>query len=107
MKTTLFERVEDFNGFEVPVSATFCRYDDATHQYVIVTFSDVHHTEFKMYFNPLVEIKDMHLTCKFLGDTRIVIGGNTRLNGFTTDDAIEYADMIVEELHRLLILRKK
>ena len=49
----------------------------------------------------------MHSTCKFLGDTRIVIGGNTRLNGFTTDDAMEYADMIVEELHRLLILRKK
>lgn len=49
----------------------------------------------------------MHLTCKFLGDTRIIIGGNTRLSGFTTDDAMEYADMIVEELHRLLILRKK
>lgn len=107
MKTTLFERVENFNGFEVPVSATFCRYDDATHQYIIVTFSDVHHTEFKRYFNPLAEIKDMHLTCKFLGDTRIIIGSNTMLTGFTTDDAMEYANMIVEELHRMLILRKK
>lgn len=107
MTTTLFERVENFNGIEVPVSTTFSSYDGATHQYVVVTFSDTHHTDFKMYFNPLVEIKDMHLTCKFLGDTRIVIGGNTRLNGFTTDDAMEYADMIVEELHRLLILRKK
>lgn len=107
MTTTLFERVENFNGFEVPVSATFSRYNDATHQYVIVTFSDVHHTEFKMYFNPLVDIKDMHLTCKFFDDTRIVIGGNTRLNGFTTDDAMEYANMIVDELHKMLILRKK
>ena len=49
----------------------------------------------------------MHSTCKFLGDTRIVIGGNTILTGFTSDDAMEYANMIVEELHRLLILRKK
>lgn len=106
MTTTLFERVENFNGFEVPVSATFSEYLEGR-QYVVVTFSDVHHTDFKRYFNPLVEIKDMHLTCKFLGDTRIVIGSNTRLNGFTTDDAMEYADMIVEELHRLLILRKK
>lgn len=106
MKTTLFDRVESFNGIEVPVSATFSEYLEGR-KYVVVTFSDTHHTDFKMYFNPLVEIKDMHLTCKFLGDTRIVIGGNTRLNGFTTDDAMEYADMIVEELHRLLILRKK
>ena len=107
MATTLFKRVESFNGIEVPVSATFSSYDGATHQYVVVTFSDAHHTEFKRCFNPLVEIKDMHLTNKFLGDTRIVIGANTRLNGFTTDDAMEYADMIVKELHRLLILRKK
>ena len=107
MKTTLFERVENFNGFEVPVSATFSRYNDTTHQYVIVTFSDVHHTEFKMCFNPLVDIKDMHFTCKFLGDTRIIIGSNTILTGFTTDDAVEYANMIVEELHKMLILRKK
>ena len=107
MKTTLFERVENFNGFEVPVSATFCTYEDNKHQFVVVTFSDVHHTEFKRYYNPLVEIKDMHLTCRFLGDTRIIIGGNTILSGFTIDDAMEYADMIVEELHRLLILRKK
>lgn len=107
MKTTLFERVENFNGFEVPVSATFSRYNDTTHQYVIVTFSDVHHTEFKMYFNPLVDIKDKHFTCKFLSDTRIIIGSNTILTGFTTDDAMEYANMIVEELHKMLILRKK
>ena len=107
MKATFFERVENFNGFEVPVTATFSTYENDKHQFVVVTFSDVHHTEFKRYFNPLVESKDMHSTCKFLGDTRIVIGGNTRLNGFTTDDAMEYADMIVEELHRLLILRKK
>lgn len=107
MKTTLFERVENFNGFEVPVSATFSTYEDNKHQFVVVTFSDVHHTEFKRYYNPLVEIKDMHLTCRFLGDTRIIIGGNTILSGFTIDDAMEYADMIVEELHRLLILRKK
>ena len=106
MKTTLFKRVENFNGIEVPVSAEFHTYE-TDNQYVVVTFSDVHHTEFKRCFNPLVEIKDMHLTNKFLGDTRIVIGANTRLNGFTTDDAMEYADMIVEELHRLLILRKK
>lgn len=107
MKTTLFERVENFDGFEVPVSATFSRYDDTAHQYVIVTFSDVHHTEFKRYFNPLVDIKDMHSTCKFLSDTRIIIGSNTILTGFTTDDAMEYANMIVEELHKMLILRKK
>lgn len=107
METTLFERVENFNGFEVPVSATFSTYEDNKHQFVVVTFSDVHHTEFKRYYNPLVEIKDMHLTCRFLGDTRIIIGGNTILSGFTIDDAMEYADMIVEELHRLLILRKK
>ena len=107
MATTLFERVENFDGFEVPVSATFSSYDDATHQYVVVTFSDAHHTDFKRYYNPLVEIKDMHSTCRFLGDTRIIIGGNTRLSGFTTDDAMEYANMIVEELHRMLILRKK
>lgn len=104
MKTTLFERVENFNGFEVPVSATFSIYN---HQYVVVTFSDVHHTDFKRYFNPLVEIKDMRLVNKFLGDTRIVIGSNTILTGFTTDDAMEYANMIVKELHRMLILRKK
>lgn len=106
MATTLFERVENFNGFEVPVSAEFHTYELGK-QYVIVTFSDVHHTEFKRYFNPLVDIKDMHLTCKFLGDTRIIIGSNTRLTGFTSDDAMEYANMIVEELHRMLILRKK
>ena len=106
MKTTLFKRVENFNGIEVPVSAEFHTYESGR-QYVVVTFSDVHHTDFKRYFNPLIDIKDMHSTCKFLGDTRIVIGGNTRLTGFTTDDAMEYADMIVEELHRLLILRKK
>ena len=106
MKTTLFKRVEDFNGIEVPVTAEFNTYE-LGNQYVIVTFSDVHHTDFKMYFNPLVDIEDMHSTCKFLGDTRLVIGGNTRLTGFTTNDAMEYADMIVEELHRLLILRKK
>ena len=107
MKTTLFERVENFDGFEVPVSATFSRYNDTTHQYVIVTFSDVHHTEFKRCFNPLVDIKDMHFTCKFRDDTRIIIGSNTILTGFTTDDAMEYANMIVEELHKMLILRKK
>ena len=107
MTTTLFQRVENFNGFEVPVSATFSSYDDTTHQYVVVTFSDAYHTDFKRYQNPLVEIKDMHLTCKFLGDTRIIIGGNTRLSGFTIDDAMEYANMIVEELHKMLILRKK
>ena len=107
MATTLFERVENFDGFEVPVSATFSTFESTERQYVVVTFSDVHHTEFKRCFNPLVEIKDMHLTNKFLDDTRIVIGANTRLNGFTTDDAMEYANMIVEELHRLLILRKK
>ena len=107
MTTTLFERVESFNGIEVPVSATFSNYDNTIYQYVVVTFSDTYHTDFKMYFNPLVEIKDMHLTCKFLGDTRIIIGGNTRLTGFTSDDAMEYANMIVEELHRMLILRKK
>ena len=106
MKTTLFERVENFNGFEVPVSAQFHTYE-LDKQYVVVTFSDVHHTEFKRYFNPLVEIKDMRLTYAFLGDTRIIIGSNTILTGFTTDDAVEYANMIVEELHRLLILRKK
>ena len=106
MKTTLFERVESFNGFEVPVSAEFHTYESGR-QYVVVTFSDVHHTDFKRYYNPLVEIKDMHSTCRFLGDTRIIIGGNTRLSGFTTDDAMEYANMIVEELHRMLILRKK
>ena len=106
MKTTLFKRVEDFNGIEVPVTAEFNTYE-LGNQYVIVTFSDVHHTDFKMYFNPLVDIEDMHSTCKFLGDTRLVIGGNTRLTGFTTNDAMEYANMIVEELHRLLILRKK
>ena len=105
MATTLFERVENFNGFEVPVSAEFHTYETGN-QYVIVTFSDVHHTEFKRCFNPLVEIEDMHSTCKFLGDTRIVIGGNTRLTGFTSDEAIEYANMIVEELHKMLILRK-
>lgn len=104
MTTTLFERVENFNGFEVPVSATFSIYN---HQYVVVTFSDCHHTDFKRYFNPLVEIKDMCLVNKFLGDTRIVIGSNTILTGFTTDDAMEYANMIVEELHKMLILRKK
>lgn len=107
MATTLFERVENFNGFEVPVTATFRTYENDKHQFVVVTFSDVHHTEFKRYFNPLVEIKDMRLTCKFLGDTRIVIGSNTILTGFTTDDAMEYANMIVEELHKMLILRKK
>ena len=107
METTLFERVENFNGFEVPVSATFSTYEDNKHQFVVVTFSDVHHTEFKRYYNPLVEIKDMHLTCRFLGDTRIIIGGNTILSGFTIDDAMEYANMIVEELHKMLILRKK
>ena len=106
MATTLFERVENFNGFEVPVSAEFHTYETGN-QYVVVTFSDVHHTEFKRCFNPLVEIEDMHSTCKFLGDTRIIIGGNTRLTGFTSDDAIEYANMIVEELHKMLILRKK
>lgn len=106
MKTTLFKRVENFNGIEVPVLATFSSYDDATHQYVIVTFSDVH-TKFKMYFNPLVDIEDMHVMCKFLGDTRIIIGGNTRLTGFTYEDAMEYATMIVAELHRTLLLRKK
>ena len=105
MKTTLFKRVEDFNGVEVPVAAEFHTYE-LDKQYVIVTFSDIHHTDFKMYFNPLVDIEDMHSTCKFLGDTRIVIGGNTRLTGFTSDEAIEYANMIVEELHRMLILRK-
>ena len=106
MKTTLFERVENFNGFEVPVSAQFHTYE-LDKQYVVVTFSNTYHTDFKRYFNPLVDIKDMHLTNKFLGDTRIIIGGNTRLTGFTSDDAIEYANMIVEELHRMLILRKK
>ena len=106
MATTLFKRVENFNGFEVPVSAEFHTYESGR-QYVVVTFSDVHHTEFKRCFNPLVEIKDMHSTCRFLGDTRIIIGGNTRLSGFTIDDAMEYANMIVEELHRMLILRKK
>ena len=106
MKTTLFERVESFNGIEVPVSAQFHTYELGK-QYVVVTFSDTYHTDFKMYFNPLVDIKDMHLTCKFLSDTRIIIGGNTRLTGFTSDDAMEYANMIVEELHRMLILRKK
>ena len=106
MKTTLFERVENFNGFEVPVSAEFHTYETGN-QYVVVTFSDVHHTEFKRYFNPLVEIKDMRLTYAFLGDTRIIIGSNTILTGFTTDDAVEYANMVVEELHRMLILRKK
>ena len=105
MKTTLFKRVENFNGVEVPVSAEFHTYELGK-QYVVVTFSDAHHTDFKLYFNPLVEIEDMHSTCKFLGDTRIVIGGNTRLTGFTSDDAMEYANMIVEELHRMLILRK-
>ena len=105
MKTTLFKRVENFNGIEVPVSAEFHTYE-LGNQYVVVTFSDAHHTDFKLYFNPLVEIKDIHSTCKFLGDTRIVIGGNTRLTGFTSDDAMEYANMIVEELHRMLILRK-
>ena len=49
----------------------------------------------------------MHSTCRFLGDTRIIIGSNTILTGFTTDDAVEYANMVVEELHRMLILRKK
>lgn len=106
MTTTLFERVENFNGIEVPVSAEFHTYE-LGNQYVIVTFSDVHHTDFKMTFNPLVEIKDMRLVNRFLGDTRIVIGSNTRLTGFTSDDAMEYANMIVEELHRMLILRKK
>lgn len=106
MKTTLFERVENFNSFEVPVSAQFHNYE-LDKQYVVVTFSDTYHTDFKRYFNPLVDIKDMHLTNKFLGDTRIIIGGNTRLTGFTSDDAMEYANMIVEELHRMLILRKK
>ena len=106
MKTTLFERVENFNGFEVPVSAQFHTYE-LDKQYVVVTFSNTYHTDFKRYFNPLVDIKDMHLTNKFLGDTRIIIGGNTRLTGFTSDDAMEYANMIVEELHRMLILRKK
>ena len=105
MKTTLFKRVENFNGIEVPVSAEFHTYE-LGNQYVVVTFSDTHHTDFKRYFNPLVEIEDMHSTCKFLGDTRIVIGGNTRLTGFTSDDAMEYANMIVEELHRMLILKK-
>ena len=105
MKTTLFKRVEDFNGIEVPVTAEFNTYE-LGNQYVIVTFSDVHHTDFKMYFNPLVDIEDMHSTCKFLGDTRLVIGGNTRLTGFTTNDAMEYANMIVEELHKMLILKK-
>ena len=105
MKSTLFKRVEGFNGIEVPVSAEFHTYETGN-QYVIVTFSDVHHTDFKTYFNPLVDIKDMHSTCKFLGDTRIVIGSNTRLTGFTSDDAVEYANMIVEELHKMLILRK-
>ena len=107
MKTTLFERVENFNGFEVPVTATFSTYENDKHQFVVVTFSDIHHTEFKRYFNPLVEIKDMRLTYAFLGDTRIIIGSNTILTGFTTDDAVEYANMVVEELHRMLILRKK
>ena len=107
MATTLFERVENFDGFEVPVSATFSTFESTERQYVVVTFSDVHHTEFKRCFNPLVEIEDMHSTCKFLGDTRIIIGGNTILTGFTSDDAIEYANMIVEELHKMLILRKK
>lgn len=105
MKTTLFKRVENFNGVEVPVSAEFHTYE-LGNQYVVVTFSDAYHTDFKLYFNPLVEIKDMHSTCKFLKDTRIVIGGNTRLTGFTSDDAMEYANMIVEELHRMLILKK-
>ena len=105
MKTTLFKRVESFNGIEVPVAAEFHTYE-LDKQYVIVTFSDIHHTDFKMYFNPLVDIEDMHSTCKFLSDTRIVIGGNTRLTGFTSDEAIEYANMIVEELHRMLILSK-
>lgn len=105
MKTTLFKRVEDFNGIEVPVSAEFHTYE-LGNQYVIVTFSDVHHTDFKMYFNPLVDIEDMHSTCKFLGDTRFVVGGNTILTGFTPNDAIEYANMIVEELHKMLILKK-
>ena len=49
----------------------------------------------------------MHFTCKFRDDTRIIIGSNTILTGFTTDDAMEYANMIVEELHKMLILRKK
>lgn len=105
MKTTLFKRVENFNGIEVPVTAEFNTYE-LGNQYVIVTFSDVHHTDFKRYFNPLVDIEDMHSTCKFLGDTRLVIGGNTRLTGFTTNDAMEYANMIVEELHKMLILKK-
>lgn len=105
MKTTLFKRVENFNGVEVPVSAEFHTYE-LGNQYVVVTFSDAYHTDFKLYFNPLVEIKDMHSTCKFLKDTRIVIGSNTRLTGFTSDDAMEYANMIVEELHRMLILKK-
>lgn len=106
METTLFERVENFNGIEVPVSAQFHTYE-LDKQYVVVTFSDTYHTDFKRYFNPLVEIKDMRLVNKFLGDTRIVIGSNTILTGFTTDDAMEYANMIVEELHKMLILRKK
>ena len=101
----MFKRVESFNGSEVPVAAEFHTYE-LGNQYVVVTFSDAHHTDFKLYFNPLVDIKDMHSTCKFLGDTRIVIRGNTRLTGFTSDDAMEYANMIVEELHRMLILRK-
>ena len=105
MKTTLFKRVESFNGVEVPVSAEFHTYETGN-QYVVVTFSDAYHTDFKTYFNPLVDIKDMHSTCKFLGDTRIVIGSNTRLTGFTSNEAVEFANMIVEELHKMLILRK-
>lgn len=105
MTEMLFNRVENFNGFEVPVKAEFSTFADDC-QYVIVTFSDAYHTDFKMYFNPMVEIKDLHHVCKFLHDTRLRIGGNTTLKGFTTDDAIEYANMIVEELHRMLTLRK-
>ena len=106
MKTTLFKRVENFNGVEVPVSAEFHTYE-LGNQYVVVTFSDAHHTDFKRYFNPLVEIEDMHLVNKFLNDTRIIIGGNTRLTGFTYEDAMEYATMIVAELHRMLTIKKK
>lgn len=106
MTEMLFKRVESFNGIEVPVKAEFSTFTDNS-QYVVVTFSDTNHSEFKMYFNPLVEIKDMHFVRKFLHDTRLVIGGNTKLIGFTTDDAIEYANMIVEELHEMLILKAK
>lgn len=106
MKELLFNRTENFNNIEVPVKAEFMTFNSTDAQYVVVTFSDAYHTNFKMYYNPLVEIKDLHIVYKFRHDTRLIIGANTCLKGFTINEAIELANMIVEELHKLLTLEK-